>query len=274
MYVISLIYSQNYIFTIKILQYMTSQGYVHSIIKNNVATIIFYHPQKNSFTSKLLEDLTNAINILNENENVTVIILKSEGNSVFCSGASFDELLEVDTLEKGKMFFSGFANVINAMRKCTKLIVTRVQGKTVGGGVGLVCASDYAIGTNSCAFKLSEIAIGIGPFVIEPAVSKKIGKNAMMQMTLEPTEWKDSSWALNHNILSKIFETEEEMDHYLDQYTTTLSSYNPEGLQAMKKVYWEDCTHWDTLLTERAQISGRLVLSDFTVNALNKFKNK
>ena len=253
---------------------MTDQGYVNTLIKNNVATISFYHPQKNSFTSKLLNDLTKEINILNENGKVTVIILKSEGNSVFCSGASFDELLEVDTLEKGKVFFSGFANVINAMRTSTKIIVTRVQGKTVGGGVGLVCASDYAVCTNSAAFKLSEIAIGIGPFVIEPAVSKKIGKNAMMQMTLEPTEWKDSSWALNHNMISKVFQTEEEMDQYLEEYTTVLSSYNPEGLQAMKKVYWEDCNHWDTLLKERAQISGRLVLSDFTVNALNKFKNK
>lgn len=253
---------------------MTTQSFVNTIIKNNVAQINFYHYQKNSFTSQQLKDLEIAIKDLENNKKVTVIILKSEGNSVFCSGASFDELLEVDSLEKGKMFFSGFANVINAMRKSSKIIVTRIQGKTVGGGVGLVCASDYAVCTSSSAFKLSEIAIGIGPFVIEPAVSKKIGKNAMMQMTLEPTEWKNSTWALNQNMVNKIFQNEDEMDQYLEEYTSILSSYSPEGLQAMKKVYWEDSNHWDTLLTERAQISGRLVLSDFTVNALNKFKNK
>lgn len=252
---------------------MISQAYVNTFIKNNVATISFYHPQKNSFTSDLLEKLKNEINNLGLNDNVTVIILQSEGNSVFCSGASFDELLQVDSLEKGKIFFSGFANVINAMRKSSKIIITRVQGKTVGGGVGLVAASDYAVCTTAAAFKLSEIAIGIGPFVIEPAVSKKIGKNGMMQMTLEPQEWKDSVWALNNKLVSKVFNSEQEMDLYLESYSSVLSSYNPEGLQAMKKVYWEDSTHWDDLLLERAQISGSLVLSDFTVNALKKFKN-
>lgn len=249
-------------------------SFVETSIADKIATITFFHPAKNSFTSNQLEELKESIEKLNSNNNVTVIILQSEGNSVFCSGASFDELLAVASLEQGKYFFSGFANVINAMRKSNKIIIGRVQGKAVGGGVGLISACDYSVATQNASIKLSEIAIGIGPFVIEPAVSKKIGKNAMAQMTLEPTEWKSTTWALEKGLYDRIFDNETEMDSYLNQYAKQLANYNPEGLIEMKKVLWENTDNWDELLVERAAISGKLVLSDFTVKALNTFKNK
>ena len=249
-------------------------SFVETSIADKIATITFFHPAKNSFTSSQLQELKESIEKLNSNNNVTVIILQSEGNSVFCSGASFDELLAVASLEQGKYFFSGFANVINAMRKSNKIIIGRVQGKAVGGGVGLISACDYSVATQNASIKLSEIAIGIGPFVIEPAVSKKIGKNAMAQMTLEPTEWKSTTWALEKGLYDRIFDNETEMDSYLNQYAKQLANYNPEGLIEMKKVLWENTENWDELLVERAAISGKLVLSDFTVKALNTFKNK
>lgn len=249
-------------------------SFVETSIADKIATITFFHPAKNSFTSSQLQELKESIEKLNSNNNVTVIILQSEGNSVFCSGASFDELLAVASLEQGKYFFSGFANVINAMRKSNKIIIGRVQGKAVGGGVGLISACDYSVATQNASIKLSEIAIGIGPFVIEPAVSKKIGKNAMAQMTLEPTEWKSTTWALEKGLYDRIFDNETEMDSYLNQYAKQLANYNPEGLIEMKKVLWENTDNWDELLVERAAISGKLVLSDFTVKALNTFKNK
>lgn len=249
-------------------------SFVETSIADKIATITFFHPAKNSFTSNQLQELKESIEKLNSNNNVTVIILQSEGNSVFCSGASFDELLAVASLEQGKYFFSGFANVINAMRKSNKIIIGRVQGKAVGGGVGLISACDYSVATQNASIKLSEIAIGIGPFVIEPVVSKKIGKNAMAQMTLEPTEWKSTTWALEKGLYDRIFDNETEMDSYLNQYAKQLANYNPEGLIEMKKVLWENTDNWDELLVERAAISGKLVLSDFTVKALNMFKNK
>lgn len=249
-------------------------SFVETSIADKIATITFFHPAKNSFTSSQLQELKESIEKLNSNNNVTVIILQSEGNSVFCSGASFDELLAVASLEQGKYFFSGFANVINAMRKSNKIIIGRVQGKAVGGGVGLISACDYSVATQNASIKLSEIAIGIGPFVIEPVVSKKIGKNAMAQMTLEPTEWKSATWALEKGLYDRIFDNETEMDLYLNQYAKQLANYNPEGLIEMKKVLWENTDNWDELLVERAAISGKLVLSDFTVKALNTFKNK
>ena len=249
-------------------------SFVETSIADKIATITFFHPAKNSFTSNQLEELKESIEKLNSNNNVTVIILQSEGNSVFCSGASFDELLAVASIEQGKYFFSGFANVINAMRKSNKIIIGRVQGKAVGGGVGLISACDYSVATQNASIKLSEIAIGIGPFVIEPVVSKKIGKNAMAQMTLEPTEWKSATWALEKGLYDRIFDNETEMDSYLNQYAKQLANYNPEGLIEMKKVLWENTDNWDELLVERAAISGKLVLSDFTVKALNTFKNK
>ena len=247
-------------------------GTIETIINGNITTLLFFHPSSNSFPSTLLQQLTDEINTLSKNDSVSIIILKSAGTGAFCAGASFDELLSVSNYEEGSRFFSGFANVINAMRKCPKLIIGRIHGKAVGGGVGLASACDYSFATTKSEIKLSEIAIGIGPFVIEPVVSRKIGKMAMSEMTLNPTAWKTSKWAFEKVLFSEVFETIEDLDIRLEEYTKELSSYNPDALLEMKKELWEGTSHWDSLLYERAAISGRLVLSDFTKNALEKFK--
>lgn len=251
-----------------------SKAYVKTTILDKIATIEFYHPASNSFPSSQLTELTNAITTLNSNNEVSVIVLKSAGDKAFCAGASFDELLSIDTIEKGSVFFSGFASVINAMRKSNKLIVGRIQGKTVGGGVGLAAACDYTFATINASIKLSELAIGIGPFVIEPAVSRKIGKPALAEMTLDAENWKSAQWAHQNKLYTHLYDDSILMDEALNKFVLKLSSYNPEALYEMKKVLWEGTEHWETLLTERAAISGKLVLSNFTVNALNVFKNK
>ncbi len=247
-------------------------GTIQVKINNSIAQITFSHPSGNSFPSALLAKLTRSFEGLGKNPDVNLILLKSEGNGAFCAGASFDELLAVSNLVEATSFFSGFANVINAMRKCPKLIIGRIHGKTVGGGVGLASACDFNFATKNAAVKLSEIAIGIGPFVIEPAVSKKIGQTAMSQLALDPTEWKSASWAFENKLYNKIFETVEEMDENLHQYLTQMSSYNPEAVSENKKILWQNTEHWDHLLYERAAISGKLILSDFSRNALNQFK--
>lgn len=253
---------------------MQTTGTINTTITEKIATITFYHPSSNSFPSKQLQALTNAINELNSHKEVTLIILASEGEKAFCAGASFDELLQINDLENGTKFFSGFANVINAMRTSNKLIIGRVQGKTVGGGIGLVAACDYCFATENASIKLSELAIGIGPFVIEPAVTRKIGFPAMSEMTLEAETWKSAQWAKEKQLFTQVFSSIQEMDEAIEKFTNRLSNYNPEALFEMKKVLWKDTEHWDVLLKERAGISGKLVLSDFTVNALNAFKSK
>lgn len=248
--------------------------FVKTIIEDSVATITFFHPSSNSFPSSQLSELVSAINALENNNQVSVILLKSEGEKAFCAGASFDELLEVDNADNGLKFFSGFANVINAMRKSSKIIVGRIQGKTVGGGVGIAAACDYTFAHNNASVKLSELAIGIGPFVIEPAVSRKIGVPAMAEMTLEATNWKSAQWAFNNKLFTQLYSDFSEMDEAIKTFVSQLSSFNPEALYEMKKVMWTGTDHWDNLLIDRAKISGRLVLSDFTKNALQQFKSK
>ncbi|WP_136667362.1 enoyl-CoA hydratase/isomerase family protein [Flavobacterium sp. H122] len=251
---------------------MNANGSIQTVINNKIAVITFSHPASNSFPSNQLKALTEEINSLSDNDEVTIVVLQSEGTGAFCAGASFDELLAVSDLETGKQFFSGFANVINAMRTCKKIIVGRIHGKAVGGGVGLASACDYAFATETASIKLSEIAIGIGPFVIEPAVSRKMGKSATAEMSLLPTEWKSAQWAFEHKLYAQLFANDAEMDTALDKFTAQLAGYNPEALYEMKKVLWEGTENWGQLLYERAGISGKLVLSDFTREALNAFK--
>jgi methylglutaconyl-CoA hydratase len=247
-------------------------GSIKTEIANNIAKVTFSHPASNSFPSSLLQQLTDELQALNKNEDVTIIILQSEGTGAFCAGASFDELVAISNYEEGSKFFSGFANVINAMRKCSKLIIGRIHGKAVGGGVGLAAACDYTFATQKSDIKLSEIAIGIGPFVIEPAVSRKIGKTALAEMTLTPTLWKSANWAKEKGLFTEVFENTEDLDNRLENYSNELAQYNQEALADLKRVLWEGTDNWDSLLFERAAISGRLVLSDFTKKALEKFK--
>ena len=249
-----------------------SNGSLYTHIQNKIATIEFGHPASNSFPSELLNRLTKSLNELSTNNEVNVILLKSEGENTFCAGASFDELIAISTLEEGKKFFLGFANVINAMRKCSKLIIGRVQGKAVGGGIGLAAACDYCFATEKASIKLSEFTIGIGPFVIAPAVERKMGLAALSELTLDAANWQNAYWAKEKGLFSKVFESIGEMDKEVDNLALRLSQYNPEALKEMKKVLWEGTENWDSLLEERAKISGKLVLSKTTKSALQKFK--
>ncbi|TBN00866.1 enoyl-CoA hydratase/isomerase family protein [Hyunsoonleella flava] len=246
--------------------------YVTLSIANHVGYIEFFHPNRNSMPSDVLLKLTQTIKDAGEHDDVKVIVLKSGGDRTFCAGASFNEVISIEDEIQGKAFFSGFANVINAMRKCPKLIIGRVQGKTVGGGVGLAAATDYCLATKYASIRLSELSIGIGPFVIEPAVSRKIGKMAMSQMTIDAETFFSWEFAKDKGLYADVFDTTEDLDIAVKSLAEKLSSYNPEALVEMKKVIWKDTEDWDTLLAERAEISGKLVLSKFTKNTLKRFR--
>jgi len=247
-------------------------GSLYTEIQNNIATIAFGHPASNSFPSELLDRLTKEIISVGKNTEVFVIILKSEGEKAFCAGASFDELVAISNLEQGKQFFSGFANVINAIRTCGKLVIGRIQGKAVGGGVGLAAACDYVLATENAAIKLSEFTIGIGPFVIEPAVTRKIGVSGTAELTIDATNWKNAYWAKEKGLYARVFETVKELDTAIELLSEKLASYNISALSEMKKVLWKGTENWTDLLEERAAVSGELVLSEFTKKALEKFK--
>lgn len=248
------------------------QAFVKTDVAHRIATITFFHPQGNSFPSSQLRDLTDALHSLSDRSDINVIVLQSHGNSAFCGGASFDELLQVNDEASGKAFFSGFAHVINAMRKCKQPIIGRAQGKAVGGGVGLLAACDYVFATEQASVKLSELAIGIGPFVIEPAVSRKMGLNGFTAMTLQPTRWFDAAWAHNTGLYHAVFADAVALDDALSGFASSLSSYSYDALQELKMVLWKDTAHWETLLYERAAISGRLVLSEFTKKKLGELR--
>lgn len=242
--------------------------------EKGIGTIEFGHPMSNSLPGKILQKLAETITELGNNPNVKVIILKSSGDKAFCAGASFDELIAIKDLETGKTFFSGFANVINACRKAPKFIIGRVQGKAVGGGVGLAASVDYCFGTVNADVKLSELAVGIGPFVVGPAVERKIGLSAMSELAINATEWRHADWARKKGLYVDTFETEEEMDHEISKLADRLAKSSPEAMAELKRVFWQGTENWDDLLIERAGISGRLVLSEFTINAINSFKKK
>jgi methylglutaconyl-CoA hydratase len=248
------------------------EAYVTKKINQGVATIEFFHPAHNSLPGEILAQLANTIKHAGEDNDVNVIILKSGGARTFCAGASFKELININDAETGKVFFSGFANVINAMRKCPKFIIGRIQGKTVGGGVGIASATDYCMATKFASIKLSELNLGIGPFVVGPAVERKLGLSGMSQIAIDANSFYSADWAKQKGLFAQVYESTEEMDDAIQFFAENLCTYNPDAMKEMKKVFWRGTEDWDDLLAERAAISGRLVLSDFTKETLKKFK--
>lgn len=247
-------------------------GSLYTKIENRTATIEFGHPASNSFVTELLVRLTDELRKISSNKDVSIVVLKSEGERAFCAGASFDELLAISNAEEGTNFFSGFANVINAMRECTQPIIGRIQGKAVGGGVGLIAACDYVFASEAAAVRLSELAIGIAPLVIAPAVQRKIGIAGFTELAMSPKEWKNAYWAQEKGLYSKVLNSIKEMDKELDYFIAALASYNPEALRAIKKILWEGTSSWNELLVNRAEISGKLALMPASKSILNSIK--
>ncbi len=245
---------------------------VTQIIDNQITTIEFFHPEQNSLPADILKQLAETITAAGQNPDLKVIILKSGGDRTFCAGASFQELISINDAASGKIFFSGFANVINAMRKCPKFIIGRIQGKTVGGGVGIAAATDYCMATKFAAIKLSELNVGIGPFVVSPAIERKIGLSALSQIAIDANTFYDATWAQEKGLYYNLYETIEELDIEVIKFAQHLCTYNPEAMREMKQIFWNGTENWDNLLAERAAISGRLVLSEFTKEKLKGFK--
>lgn len=239
-----------------------------------IATVTFFHPAQNSMPGHLLQLLADTIEQTGQNPNTKVIILKSGGDRTFCAGASFEELAAIKTEAEGLAFFSGFAKVINACRCSPVIIIGRVQGKAVGGGVGLAAATDYCFATQQAAVRLSELLIGIGPFVVGPAIERKIGVAAFSQMTLNAPTFYEAAWAKEKGLFSEVYENAEVMDAAVEALAQQLVQYSSAALKKLKKIFWEGTEHWDTLLFERAALSGSLVLSEYTQNAILQMKQK
>ena len=255
---------------------MSAQGgaFVQTEVDDRgVGTITFAHPASNSLPGHLLRKLAESISAAGTSSDIKVVVLRSAGDRAFCAGASFDELVAIQNEQEGLDFFSGFAMVINAIRTCPKFVVGRVQGKAVGGGVGLASAVDICYATSYASVKLSELAVGIGPFVVGPAVERKIGTSAMGMLAIDAKSWKDARWAAQQGMYTEVFDNASDMDNAIDALTTDLASSNPEAMSELKRVLWEGTEHWDDLLMERAAVSGRLVLSSFTKDAIARFKS-
>jgi len=255
-----------------IMEQQKELGDVISKIENEVGFITFYHPKSNSLPARLLQKLTNAINDFSQSANVKVIVIQSEGDGAFCAGASFDELLSIQDTETARNFFLGFARVILAMRNAPKFVIARVQGKAVGGGVGIACAADYAIATQSASVKLSELSVGFGPFVIGPVVERRIGITAFQTLSINATDWRSASWAQEKGLFAEVYKDIFELDNAVNKLSIQLAQSNPAAMKELKNIFWQDTRHWEALLEERASISGHLALSEFAVRIMQKFK--
>lgn len=248
-------------------------GNVQVQIKDAVATVVFSHPRSNSLPSALLRRMAQEITQVSINSGIKAIVLRSEGDKAFCAGASFDEMKAVKDAPSGREFFGGFAQVILAMTRAPQFVVTRVQGKVTGGGVGLIAASDYCVAVRAASLKLSELAIGLGPFVIGPAVERRVGRGPFAAMSID-ADWRTAEWAERHGLYARVFDDAKDMDAALAALLEFLSAANPEAIRQLKKVLWADTEHWDKLLEQRAGISGALSLSAHTRAALEKFEKR
>lgn len=251
---------------------MPEEGSINIEIKNKIGTIDFYHPKGNSLPGTLLKELSESITELGKNSEARAIVLKSKGEGAFCGGASFDELIAINNKEEGKEFFLGFSRVLNAMRTCSKLVIVRVQGKAVGGGVGLAAGGDYTIAHKSASVKLSELALGIGPFVVGPAVQRKIGVSAFSVLATDAKNWHTAAWATEVGLFSDVCESRTQLDKTCANLAHDLASSSPQAMRQLKNMFWQGTENWEELMEQRAETSGELVLSDFTRNFIEDFK--
>ncbi len=243
-------------------------GTVTSRLDGGIATVSFSHPKGNSLPGALLALLAEQVTAAGNDARARVIVLRSEGEGAFCAGASFQELQAITTAEQGTAFFMGFARLILAMVRCPKFVIARVQGKAVGGGVGVIASSDYALAHAGAAVKLSELAVGIGPFVVGPVIERKIGPAAFGALAVHATGWRDAGWARDRGLFADTHDSVEALDTAVDSLARELAGSSPEAMARLKRVLWQGTDHWEALLPERAAMSGALVLTDFARRAI------
>ncbi|MDB4899158.1 MAG: putative enoyl-CoA hydratase [Gemmatimonadetes bacterium] len=248
-------------------------GDVTVTIADGIGTIRFGHPKGNSLPAALLRRLAEAVTWVGRDPAARVIVLRSEGTGPFCAGASFDELIDITDADAGEEFFSGFARVILAMIRAPKFVLVRVHGRTAGGGVGIAAAGDYTFAVKGAAAKLSELAVGIGPFVVGPVIERRIGRGPYAAMSVD-ADWRDADWGERHGLYAKVCDDVASMDASINGLAGTLAASNPDAMEAMKQVFWAGTESWDGLLADRARVSGMLVVSEFTRSAIAKFKGK
>lgn len=248
-------------------------GDVTVTVSDGIGTIHFGHPKGNSLPGALLRRLAEAITWVGRDPAARVIVLRSDGAGPFCAGASFDELIEIQDERAGEEFFSGFARVILAMIRAPKFVLVRVHGKTAGGGVGIAAAGDYTFAVRGASAKLSELAVGIGPFVVGPVIERRIGRGPYAAMSVD-TDWRDAAWGERHALYARVCDDVATMDASINALAGTLAGSNPDAMALMKQVFWAGTEEWDTLLADRARMSGRLVLSEFTRKAIGKFRGQ
>jgi methylglutaconyl-CoA hydratase len=246
-------------------------GYVKSERHGNIMVIEFFHPQSNSMPRALMTELASHIHGAGLDDEIRIIVLRSFGDRAFCSGASFTELAQIKNSREGEDFFTGFAHIINSMRKCPKFIIARIQGKCVGGGVGIAAAADYAIALTGAEIKLSELEIGIGPFVIGPAVERKLGLSAFSQLAIDAASWRTAEWAKTRGLYAEVHANLQDLDDSLQILVKHLSLLSLQAMKELKKILWQGTAHWDQLLPERAKISGQLVINEMAQKAIRMF---
>jgi len=245
-------------------------GNITYTVDNHVAIVFFETESHNSLTLENLKTLADYFNKASEDKNVKIVLLKS-GGKTFCAGANFNQLLSIENFEDGKAFFMGFGNLILAIKKCDKIVVGRIHGKAIGGGVGLTAACDFTIASEFATIRLSELNIGLGPLVIGPMVERKLGLSGLSALSLNPKEWKTAYWAQQKGLFNEVFQTQIQADAYLATYIESMTNTSLQAMTIVKKMLWENTENWDELLESRAEQSAKLLLTRECKSEIAKF---
>lgn len=249
---------------------MTDSGTVVYTASPPLAHIEFYHPKGNSLPSRILEELTLAFRRASEEPDLRVITLQSRGDGAFCGGANLDELRAIRDFESGKAYFMRIAELLTAMRDTPGCIIAKVQGPAVGGGVGLIAASDFVCAGQDAPVRLSEVSLGIGPFVIGPAVIRKIGLSAFSTLSLDAGTWYDAHWARSFGLYNRVVESHVELDRVAEQLAGDLAASGPSAVTTLKRELWRGENDWPARLEESAEQSAKLLMTEHTQRLLHR----
>lgn len=142
-----------------------------------VARVTLARPKtRNAFDEVVIDELTRAFLSFVDDRDTRVVVLEGEG-SVFCAGADIGWMRRAGSWSKteNETDAERMAGMLRAIDDCAQPVVALVQGAAIGGGVGLVAASDVAIAAQDAVFSLAEVRLGILPSVISPYVLRAIG---------------------------------------------------------------------------------------------------
>jgi enoyl-CoA hydratase/carnithine racemase len=207
---------------------MRAYGRIKVARAQGVETITLNNPDKrNAIGPRMTNELLWALSDVLESDEVRSVVITGEGKA-FCSGGDFGEMA-AGAAPSDLPYLGDYADLLFALVRCDKPVVARVNGLAMGGGLGIVAASTFAVATTDVRLGTPEINAGLFPMMIMAVLARQVPRRRLLQMMLLGETF-EAGEALRLGLLNEVVE-QGALDGAVKRITDGIASKSPSTVR-------------------------------------------